>query len=330
MPDVRRRELIALLGGAAAAWPVAASGQQPAMPVIGFLHSASPDAFAIFVNAFREGLRQAGFIEGQNVRIEYRWAFGQYNQLSALANDLVSRQVNVIAATGGDISAQAAKAATTTIPIVFSISGDPLKTGLVLSLRRPGANLTGWTNFGSQVTPKRLQLLHELLPTADHVAFLVNPNYPVTTSDLEEMKAAASAMGLRVAVLNASSENDLDDAFAALAREKSKALLVQNEPYFNNRRDQIVGLAARYAIPAIYHRRELVLAGGLLSYGSPLTDAYHQVGIYTGRILKGEKPADLPVQQPTKLELVINLRTAKALGLEIPPTLLARADEVIE
>jgi putative ABC transport system substrate-binding protein len=297
---------------------------------LGFLNSASPDAFAIFVNAFREGLRQAGFIEGQNVRIEYRWAFGQYNQLSALANDLVSRQVNVIAATGGDISAQAAKAATTTIPIVFSISGDPLKTGLVLSLRRPGANLTGWTNFGSQVTPKRLQLLHELLPTADHVAFLVNPNYPVTTSDLEEMKAAASAMGLRVAVLNASSENDLDDAFAALAREKSKALLVQNEPYFNNRRDQIVGLAARYAIPAIYHRRELVLAGGLLSYGSPLTDAYHQVGIYTGRILKGEKPADLPVQQPTKLELVINLRTAKALGLEIPPTLLARADEVIE
>jgi putative ABC transport system substrate-binding protein len=297
---------------------------------LGFLNSASPDAFAIFVNAFREGLRQAGFIEGQNVRIEYRWAFGQYNQLSALANDLVSRQVNVIAATGGDISAQAAKAATTTIPIVFSISGDPLKTGLVLSLRRPGANLTGWTNFGSQVTPKRLQLLHELLPTADHVAFLVNPNYPVTTSDLEEMKAAASVMGLRVAVLNASSENDLDDAFAALAREKSKALLVQNEPYFNNRRDQIVGLAARYAIPAIYHRRELVLAGGLLSYGSPLTDAYHQVGIYTGRILKGEKPADLPVQQPTKLELVINLRTAKALGLEIPPTLLARADEVIE
>jgi putative ABC transport system substrate-binding protein len=213
---------------------------------------------------------------------------------------------------------------------VFSISGDPLKTGLVVSLNRPGGNLTGWTNFGSQVTPKRLQLLHELLPTADKVAFLVNPNYPVTKSDLEEMKAAASAMGLKVTVLNASSENGLNAAFAALAHDQAKALLVQNEPYFNNRRDQIVGLAARHAMPAIYHRREVVLAGGLVSYGSSLSEAYHQVGIYTGRILKGEKPADLPVQQPTKLELVINLRTAKALGLEIPATLLARADEVIE
>jgi putative tryptophan/tyrosine transport system substrate-binding protein len=327
---MRRRTFIAVLGGAAAGWPLAAWAQQAAMPVIGFLNSASPDAFAVFVNAFREGLKQAGFVEGQNVRIEYRWALGKYDQLSALAADLAGRQVSVIAATGGDISAQAAKAATTTIPIVFSISGDPLKTGLVVSLNRPGGNLTGWTNFGSQITPKRLQLLHELLPTADHVAFLVNSNYPVTTSELEDMKAAASDMALKVSTFNASSENDLDAAFAAMVNAQTKALIVQNEPYFNNRRDQIVGLAARYAIPAIYHRREVVLAGGLISYGSPLTEAYHQVGMYTGRILKGEKPADLPVQQPTKLELAINLRTAKALGLEVPPTLLARADEVIE
>jgi putative ABC transport system substrate-binding protein len=327
---MRRRTFIAVLGGAAAGWPLTAWAQQAAMPVIGFLNSASPDAFAVFVNAFREGLKQAGFVEGQNVRIEYRWALGKYDQLSALAADLAGRQVSVIAATGGDISAQAAKAATTTIPIVFSISGDPLKTGLVVSLNRPGGNLTGWTNFGSQITPKRLQLLHELLPTADHVAFLVNSNYPVTTSDLEDMKAAASDMALKVSTFNASSENDLDAAFAAMVNAQTKALIVQNEPYFNNRRDQIVGLAARYAIPAIYHRREVVLAGGLISYGSPLTEAYHQVGMYTGRILKGEKPADLPVQQPTKLELAINLRTAKALGLEVPPTLLARADEVIE
>jgi putative tryptophan/tyrosine transport system substrate-binding protein len=326
---IGRREFITVLGGAAA-WPLAAQGQQAAMPVIGFLNSASPDAFALFVNAFREGLKQVGFVEGQNVKIEYRWALGKYDQLSALAADLAGRQVNVIAATGGDISAQAAKAATTTIPIVFSISGDPLKTGLVVSLNRPGGNLTGWTNFGSQITPKRLQLLHELLPTADHVAFLVNPNYPVTISDLEDMKAAALDMALKASTFNASSENDLDAAFIAMVNEQTKALIVQNEPYFNDRRDQIVGLAARYAIPAIYHRREVVLAGGLISYGSPLTDAYHQVGMYTGRILKGEKPADLPVQQPTKLELAINLRTAQTLGLDVPPSLLARADEVIE
>jgi putative ABC transport system substrate-binding protein len=327
---IGRREFITLLGGAAVSWPVAAGAQQQPTPIVGFLNSASPDVFAPFVNAFRDGLKEAGFVEGQNVRIEYRWAYGQYDRLRALATDLVNRPVHLIAATGGDISAQAAKAATSTVPIVFSISGDPLKIGLVASLSRPGGNLTGWANFGSEVTPKRLQLLHELVPPADHVAFLVNPHYPATKFDLEEMKAATQAMGLKLNVLSASTENDLAAAFAELAHERIKALLVQNEPYLFNRSDQIVALAARHAVPAIYHRREIVLAGGLVSYGSLLTDAYHHVGIYTGRILKGEKPAVLPVQQPTKFELVINLKTARALGLEIPPTLLARADEVIE
>jgi putative ABC transport system substrate-binding protein len=250
-------------------------------------HSASRDTFAPFVNAFRDGLKEAGFVEGQNVWIEYRWAYGQYDRLRALATDLVNRQVNLIAATGGDISAQAAKMATTTIPVVFSISGDPVKAGLVASLNRPGGNLTGRTNFGSELTKKRLQLLHELVPNADHVALLINPKYPITETELEEMQVAAPAVGVQVSVLTASSEHEIDIAFASLARSRIKALFVQNEPYFLNRRDQIVTLAARHALPAMYHRREIVLAGGLISYGSRLTEAYHDVGIYSGRILKG-------------------------------------------
>ena len=325
---MRRRDIV--VGLSALGCPLPGRAQQPAVPVIGFLNSASPAAFAQFVQAFREGLGQAGFVEGQNVRIEYRWAYGKYDQLAALATELVGQQVDVIAATGGDISAQAAKLAAPTLPVVFSISGDPVRTGLVASLNRPGGNITGRTNFGSEVTPKRLQLLRDLIPTATHVGVLTNPSYPVTDFEVKEIQAIAPGMGLQVTALNASNEEEINAAFSATAQAPIHALLIQNDPYFLNQSRQIVALAARHAVPTMFHRREVVLLGGLISYGSSLADAYRDVGVYTGRILNGERPTELPVLQPTKFELVINLKTANALGIMIPPTLLARADEVVE
>jgi putative tryptophan/tyrosine transport system substrate-binding protein len=327
---MRRRDFITLLGGGVAAWPLAAHAQQPPMPVIGWIHGGSPDTSVPFVSAFRDGLGETGFIEGQNVVVEYRWANERYNLLPNLVADLVRRQVSVLTVAFNTPGTLAAKAATTTIPIVFGVGSDPVALGLVASLNRPGGNLTGVSILTTAILAKRLELLHELVPTAAAVAVLVNPTNPSTEVEAKEVQIAASTLGLQVHVVTASGKGDLETAFATLRQRGAGALLVQAETLFSTQRDQLVVLAARHAIPAIYGRREIVEAGDLMSYADDLVSSYRQVGIYTGRILKGVKPADLPVVQPTKFELVINLKTAKALGLQIPDKLLALADEVIE
>jgi len=325
---MKRREFITLLGGVAA-WPIATRAQQPAMPVVGFLNSASPEAFAPFVTAFHSGLNEVGYVEGRNVAIEYRWAEGQFDRLSMLAAELVSQRVAVIVATGGTNSAVAARAATATIPIVFN-TVDPVKDGLVSSFSRPGGNATGVSLFANTLAPKRLELLRELVLGANFIGVLVDANSTDANIQLREVQTAAHSTDQQIYVLTIGTEREFDAAFASLVVRQVGALLVAGSPFFTSQRDQLVALAARYAVPAIYEWREFAAAGGLMSYGTSLRDAYRQVGVYAGRILKGEKPADLPVVQPTKFEFVINLTTAKALGLTIPPTLLARADEVIE
>jgi putative ABC transport system substrate-binding protein len=313
-----------------AAWPFAAHTQQSAMPVIGYLGATSPTDRPYQEAAFRRGLGEIGYVEGQNVTIEYRWAEGQYNRLPALAADLAHRQVAAISAIGGDNPALATKAATTTIPIVFATASDPVKIGLVASLNRPGGNLTGISFLTVELGAKRLQLLHELLPQANMVAFLVNSNNPNSENQSREMQEAARTLSLQLLVLRVGSGRDIGSALAVLEGRRDTALLVGSDAFLVSQRDQIVTLARQYAVPTIYSRREFPEVGGLMSYGTDLADAYRWVGVYTGRILKGEKPANLPVQQSTKVELVLNLKTAKALGLDVPPTLLARADEVIE
>jgi putative ABC transport system substrate-binding protein len=327
---MRRRDFISILGAASVAWPLAARAQQPAMPVIGFLSSGSPGPFAHLADAFRQGLTEADFVERRNVTVEYRWAESRYDRLPALAVELVSRQVAVIAATGGDQSAVAAKSATTKIPIVFSAGADPVKQGLVASLNRPGGNLTGTFFLTAAIEAKRLGLLSELAPNADVIGALVNPNSPEREVELHDIPNAARAVGKDILILKTGDDHEINAAFATLAQRRIGALFVASDPFFTNRRAYILALAARYSIPAIYYLREFAAAGGLMSYGASLADAYRHVGIYTGRILKGEKPADLPIIQPTKYELVINLKTAKALGLTVPDKLLALADEVIE
>ncbi len=325
---MRRREFFTLLGGAAAAWPLTGRAQQKAMPVIGYLSSTSPGSSAPFLAAFHEGLGEAGYIEGQNVAIEYRWAEGRYDRLPALAADLVGRKVNVIAATG-DPAALAAKSTTSTIPIAFVV-GNPDGTGLVASLARPDANLTGVSLYTADLTSKRFELLAELVPQAGTIAVLVNSSHPSIEQITRDVQEAAGRKGVQLHILKAGSEAEIDAAFASRARLEAGALLIASDPFFFSQRAQFVALAARHAVPAIYQRREFVAEGGLISYGSNLASGYRQLGVYTGRILKGAKPADLPVQQPTRFELVVNLTTAKALGLTLPQSLLMRADEVIE
>jgi putative tryptophan/tyrosine transport system substrate-binding protein len=324
-----RRHCIVVLAGSTV-WPLAARAQRPAMPVVGFLSSRSPHESASAVAAFRQSLSEAGYIEGKNLALAFGWAEGQYGRLPALAADLARRQVAAIFATGGNPPAFAAKAATATIPIVFLIGSDPVKFGLVASFNRPGGNITGVTLFTSLLVAKRLELLHELVPTATKIAILVNPNNSNTEPDTKAAQTAARSLGQQLVVVSANSESDIDAAFATLVQQRANALLVNTDAFFLTRRNQLAALAARHAIPTIHDLRDYAAAGGLVSYGTNLLDAYRQAGSYVGKILDGEKPANLPVVQPIKFDLVINLKTAKALSLEIPPTLLARADEVIE
>jgi putative ABC transport system substrate-binding protein len=326
---MRRRDFITLLGGAAATWPVAARAQQPAMPVIGFMNGGTRDGSARATDAFAQGLGETGYVADRNVTIEYRWADGYYDRLPTIAADLVRRKVTVIVATGTP-AALAAKAATTAIPIVFDTAGDPITLRLVASLNRPGGNATGVSLLNSELVAKRLGLLHDLIPTAKIVGLLVNPKDPRAEAQSNDMQEAAHAVGLQIHILNASTQDEIDTAFAGLVQLRADALMVGTGELFYRRPEQLAALAARHRMPAIYQLRLFAAAGGLMSYGASLTDAYHLAGIYTGRILKGEKPADLPVQQAVRFELVINLKTAKALGLQIPTNVLALADEVIE
>jgi putative ABC transport system substrate-binding protein len=327
---MRRRVFITLLAGAVAG-PFAVHAQQPAMPVIGFLNSASPGSYAPMLAAFHRGLKEAGYVEGQNVQIEYRWADGQYGRLSAFAADLVGRRVKVIAATSTP-AVPAAKAATTTIPIVFTTGGDPVELGLVASLNRPGGNLTGVVSLATELGSKRLELLHELVPSATNIGLLVNPANPVVTEIVSrDVQAAARTLGLQLHILHARAELDFDAVFTTLKQLRAGGLVIgSGDPFFNSRSEQLAALSVRHSVPAIYQYREFVAAGGLMSYGGNLTESYRLAGVYTGRILNGEKPGDVPVQQSTKLELIINLKTATGLGLTVPLTLLGRADEVIE
>jgi ABC-type uncharacterized transport system substrate-binding protein len=327
---MRRRDLITGFVGAAVAWPLAAAAQQPAVPVVGFLNGQSSQAYSYVVDWFRQGLNEAGYVEGQNVKIEYRWADGQADRLPALAADLVRQQVAVIAATGGNNSALAAMAATSSIPIVFTSSDNPIHRGFVASINRPAGNVTGVAWFSAGLGPKRLELLHELVPNAKLVALLINPSNPESARQPAELQEAARVMGLQPVVLAASTAGEIDKAFAAMVQNRVGALLVGSDPFFLNRREQVVALAARHAIPTIYGGRQFPDIGGLMSYGNSLADAYRRAGILTGRLLQGAKPSDLPVQQAPKFELIINLKIAKALGLEIPVRLLMQLDEVIE
>jgi putative ABC transport system substrate-binding protein len=330
MLDVRRRQFITLLGGAAVAWPLAVRAQQPAMPIVGFVEGRSAEATVRQAALFRKGLSETGYVEGQNVTVEYHWLDGQYDRLPALMADLVRRRMAVITAVS-NAPALAAKAATTTIPIVFGVGQDPVRMGLVASLARPGGNATGINFFNQETTAKRLGLLHDLVPKAVRIAVLVNPaNASATEPTLREIREAARVLGLQIAVLQASTGREIEAAFATLARDQADALFVAPDVFFVGRSVQFATLAAHHRVPATYTQRAFVEAGGLMSYGTDIPDMFRQVGVYTGQILKGAKPADLPVQQSTKFEFVINLTTAKALGLEVPPTLLARADEVIE
>ena len=327
---MNRRGFITLLGSAAAAWPLAARAQQRTTPMVGYLGGLSPNTYAPRLAAFHKGLGEAGYVEGRNVAIEYRWADGQYDRLPVLAADLVRRQVSVIAAMGGDATAHAAKAATPTIPIIFAVTADPVGTGLVASLNRPGGNLTGVNFLLNMIAAKLFEVLQEAVPKPGIIGFLVNPTGPEAAAAVSEVGTAAQALGHELFVANASSEREIDGAFATLTRQRVGALLVGNDVFFYSRREQIVALAARHAIPAVYNVREYAQAGGLMSYGTNVDDAQRLAGVYVGRILQGAKPADLPVQQAVKVELVLNLKTAKTLGLTFPLSLLGRADEVIE